>query len=178
MKPYTARTTARLALGLSTFAVAALMGCKGSGTTPFINDQFQADDAPRSVDLIMAQQNANGAREDGTLYGHHFTNGKLNSLGYAKLSKVAHGEADSGKLAIYIDLKGDAYAVASDNVRDTLTNAGYASETFTITAGANPGVGASADKSLKALDKQSGNGPASETDKMEALGKGLGNGMK
>ena len=173
--------TARIALSLSTLAVAAIVGCKDSGTTPFINDQFQADDAPRSVDLLMAQQTANGAREDGTFYASHFSNGKLNSLGYAKLSKMAHGDADGQtKLAIFIDLKGDAFTAASDSVTAAMTHAGYASDAFTITSGFNPNVGASAEQGLRGLSKQSGSadGKASETEKMEAYGKGVGSNLK
>ena len=170
--------TARIALSLSTFAVAAIVGCKDSGTTPFINDQFPADDAPRSVDLLMAQQTANAAREDGTFYASHFTAGRLNSLGYAKLSKMAHGDADGqAKLAIFIDLKGDAFTAAHDSLTDALTKAGYASDAFSITAGANPNVGAPAVSGLRALDKQSGVAGGSESDKMEAYGKGVGAGL-
>ncbi|MGC4033831.1 MAG: hypothetical protein QM754_19280 [Tepidisphaeraceae bacterium] len=108
--------TARIVLSCTALTAAIVTGCAKSELPPIgANDYFRPDDEPRNVDNIFAQQRANGAREDGTLYTQHFTDGKLNSLGYAKLSAMAGG--DNGKLAIFIDVpKGDAYTAAQDSV--------------------------------------------------------------
>jgi hypothetical protein len=152
--------TARIVLSLSVLSAAVIGGCKDSGTAVLTNDQFRPDDEPRNLDMIFAQQTANGAREDGTLYTQHFTHGKLNSLGYAKLSKLTHGDADTGggkpKLSIYLDVpKGDTYAAAQDSVIKALANAGIADDGYSITAGANPNLSNPAVQGLAGLAKQS-----------------------
>ncbi|MDB5327445.1 MAG: hypothetical protein JWM57_3014 [Phycisphaerales bacterium] len=149
-------TTFRTTVSLSVLTVAAIMGgcTNGNHPSPFVNDSFRPDDEARNVDNIFAQQRANGAREDGTLYSQHFTNGKLNSLGYQKLSAMAYGP-ETGKLAIFLDVpKGDAYETAHDSVAKALARGGIAEDAYTITAGANPGVSAPAEPGLAALAAQ------------------------
>lgn len=154
--------TLRTTVSLSVLAAAVVMGgCKSDkNPSPFVNDSFRPDDEARNVDNIFAQQRANAAREDGTFYPQHFTNGKLNSLGYQKLSAMAYGP-DAGKLAIFIDIpKGDAYEAAHDSVAKALARGGFAEDGYSITAGANPGVSAPAEQGLAALAAQHGAGEA------------------
>ena len=148
--------TLRITLSLSVLTVAAVMGgCNdGTHTSPFVNDQFRPDDEARNVDNIFAQQKANAAREDGTFYAQHFTDGKLNSLGYQKLSAMAYGPA-GGKLAIFIDLpKGDAYDTANVSVTKALARGGIAEDQYVVMAGPNPALSTPAVQGLSALAAQ------------------------
>ena len=151
--------TARKIVSLSMLtAAAAVFGCKNAADYPPIgaNDPFRPDDEPRALDGMLAQQGANGAREDGTLYAAHFTDGKLNSLGYQKLSAMAYGP-ETGKLAIYLDMpKGDQFDACQDSVSKALARGGYQAEQYTITAGSNPTASAPAAQGLSSLGKLHG----------------------
>lgn len=169
-------TKLRITLSLSLLAAAAVMGgCKSTPqTTAFINDQFRPDDEARNVDNVFAQQRANAAREDGTLYSQHFTGGKLNSLGYQKLSAMAYGPS-AGKLAIYIDLpKNEGFDAAKEDVAKALTRGGLTENEYAINAGPNLGLSTPAEPGVKALEKlhagSGGEGDASASSAMAASG--------
>ena len=153
--------TTRKTFSIVIFAAGILVGCEGQSKPALsVNDVFVPDDQPRSLDALYAQQTANGAREDGTLYPQHFTDGQLNSLGYRKLAAMLYGP-ETGKLAVYLDVPSDAgYAACESSVTTYLTQKGLASNAFTITAGANPNTGAPAAPGLAALAKQSKSGGA------------------
>ena len=157
--------TARKLVSLSILvASAGLFGCKNANDADYpavgANGNFRPDDEPRALDDILAAQSANGAREDGTLYPAHFTDGKLNSLGYQKLSAMAYGP-ETGKLAIYLNVpKGEQYAACEDSVTKALNRGGYQGDRFTITAGGNPNVSAPAAQGLAGLGRlHGGTGP-------------------
>ncbi|HEX8324305.1 MAG TPA: hypothetical protein VF595_10365 [Tepidisphaeraceae bacterium] len=150
--------TTRIVISLSALAAAALLcGCANDKLPPIsANDRFLPDDAPRPVDHIFAQQRANGAREDGTLYPQHFSGGRLNSLGYAKLSAMSQ-DPSAGKLMVYLDVpKGDAFWAAQDSVMKALARGGYAEDGYTIASGPNPNLGTPAAVGLSGLAKQRG----------------------
>lgn len=162
MDTYTARKIVSLSALAAAFIGAPIMGGCANNELPPIgaNERFQADDTPRDVDYIFAQQQANGARDDGTLYPQHFTGGKLNSLGYAKLSAMTYGKQD-GKLAIFIDVpKGEPYAAAQDSVMKALTRGGMKEDEYTITAGPNLGVSSPAAPGLNSMSKLHGGADA------------------
>ena len=147
--------TARKIFSIVIFAAGILAGCEGS-PPPFqsINDQFKADDEPRAMDGLYKEQTAIAARQDGTLYPQHFTDGQLNSLGYSKLAAMTYGP-EAGKLAIYLDIPNDTtYASCESSVTTYLTQRGLASNGYMVTAGPNPNVGSPAALGLAGLAKQ------------------------
>lgn len=147
----------RIPVSILAFALtAAVVGCKSESKPKWsINDDFQPDNQPRHLDGYYNQQVANGARQDGTLYAHHFTGGELNALGQQKLDAMLYGP-DVGKLAIYLSIEKDAqYASRESSVVTFLANKGLASNTFEITPGANPAASAPAVHGLVGLEKQS-----------------------
>jgi len=151
--------TARKTFSIAIFAAALMVGCDNN-VKPFqaMNDGFAPDDQPRAMDAMYAQQTANGARQDGTLYPMHFTDGQLNSLGYRKLASMVYGP-ENGKLAVYLDVPNDAgYAACETSVTTYLTQKGLASNAYSITAGANPNGGTPAVQGLNGLDQQQKSG--------------------
>ena len=147
-------TTLRMQLSGMLFAAAILSGCQQALDQAQINKQFQPDEEPRSTNNFFDTQTAIGSREDGMLYPAHFTDGKLNSLGEAKLKRITSG-VETGKLAIYLNVPQDGtYDKEQSSVTDYLAKRGVATNAYTVTAGANPGGGAPAARGLAGLVKQ------------------------
>lgn len=168
--------TARILLSCSALTAAILTGCaKSDLPSPSANDYFRPDNEPRAVDNIFAVQRANAAREDGTLHAQHFTDWKLNGLGYAKLSDMT--QDPNGLYVIYLDLpRGDTgytadetartnyvrYSHARDSVVKALARGGVKEEQYKLIDGPNPNVGGSAADSLDGLAKQKKDGGAGD----------------
>lgn len=130
-----------------------------------VNDHFRPDDEPRSVQQIFAQQHANGAREDGMLYSMHFSGTELNSLGLQKLNAMLSGP-ERGMVTIYLNIPRDnLYAQREASVVAQLSARGLASNSYTLTPGENPNLGAPAASGLRGLQKHS---TASEGDTSSA----------
>lgn len=144
----------RILMSLS-FVAAVVIGCESENKPKLsVNDHFEADTAPRSVQGLFAQQQANGARQDGTLYAHHFTGNELNSLGRQKLELMTSG-AERGPVAIYLDLaKDNTYGARESAVVAFVSSKGLASDAYSITPGANPNLGTPAVQGLNGLSKQ------------------------
>jgi hypothetical protein len=80
------RQTTTKTLILATAAAAALLalGCDKNKKDDAANAIFKSDGDER-VSKFVTVQASNGARNDGMLYGYHFTAGHLNSLGRSKV---------------------------------------------------------------------------------------------
>lgn len=144
----------RILMSLS-FVAAVVIGCE-NGEKPklSINDHFAPDTEPRSMHGVFAQQHANGARQDGTLYAHHFTGNELNSLGRQKLELMTSG-AERGPVGIYLDIpKDNAYGPRESAVVAFVSTKGLASDAYSITAGPNPNLSTPAVQGLNGLAKQ------------------------
>jgi hypothetical protein len=145
----------RIRLSIVAFAAVIAAGCANEKPKLSINDHFMPDNQPRAEQTIFAQQTANGARADGTLYSHHFTAGELNSLGRQKLESMTRGR-ELGMINIYLDVaKDDAYNSRESAVIAYLSHKGLASTNYAITQGANPALGSPVAPGLKGLAKQS-----------------------
>jgi len=154
MKTLNAPINFRLLLAVTT-ATVLLAGCQQSKRSmQGMNDKFEPDDKPRSVTAIFDQQHRNGARQDGMLYAGHFTDGELNSLGRQKLDMMTSGP-ERGIVNVYMSVpKDNAYAARESSVIAFLSTKGLASNSYTLTAGDNPGTGAPAVQGLNGLAKQ------------------------
>jgi hypothetical protein len=128
-----------------------------------VNDYFQPDGEQRSVQKIFAQQHANAAREDGTFYAAHFSGGELNSLGLQKLNAMLAGP-ERGAVNIYLSIpKDNTYGPREASVIAQLSARGLASNSYSITAGDNPNVGAPAAQGLNGLTKQAADSGSSSS---------------
>ena len=154
-------TTLRMQISGLLFAAALLTGCQQAIDQAQINKQFQPDEDPRAVNNYFDEQTAIASREDGMLYPCHFTDGKLNSLGRAKVARITGG-AETGKLTIYLDVPQDgSYGAEQASVNDYLASRGVASNGYSLVAGPNPNGGAPAAQGLGSLAKmESGDGAA------------------
>ncbi len=133
-----------------------------------VNDHFRPDTEERSVQKIFAQQHANGARQDGMFYDAHFNGSELNSLGIQKLNAMLVG-AERGPVNIYLSIpKDNTYGPRESSVIAQLSARGLASNSYTITAGDNPGVGAPAAQGLNGLAKQQASGEEGESSSASA----------
>ena len=154
----TLRTLKFVSVSALVSAAGFLGGCQDGVQYPpvGVNDNFPADDERRALDNMVNQQAANGAREDGTFYACHFTDGRLNSLGYQKLSAMSYGP-EIGKLAIYLDVpRGEQYAACQYSIVKAMARGNWPEDHYTITAGQNPDVSAPATASLADLSRQHG----------------------
>lgn len=132
-----------------------IVGCK-NGEKPklSVNDKFESDAQPRSINTLFDQQAAIGARQDGTLYAAHFTDGQLNSLGTTKLNAMLSGP-ERGMVNIYLSIpKDNAYGTRESSVIAHLSALGLASNSYTLTAGDNMNLGTPAVQGLNGLAKQ------------------------
>ncbi len=154
MKTQNAPINVRILLAVA-IATVLIAGCKSDRqSTVWINDQFEPDNAPRATHNIFEQQTRIGARQDGTLYASHFTDGELNSLGVQKLDLATAGP-ERGVVNIYLSIpKDNAYAARESSVIAFLSNKGLASNSYTLNAGDNPGLGTPAVQGLNGLAKQ------------------------
>ena len=172
-------TTTKLRMQLSgmLFAAAMLTGCQQALDQAQINKQFQPDEEPRAVNNYFDQQTAIGSREDGMLYPCHFTDGKLNSLGRAKVARITGG-AEAGKLTIYLNVPQDgSYGTEQTSVSDYLASRGVATNGYAPVAGPNPNGGAPAAQGLNGLAKiQAADGSAPGTTGGSLSGGGGGGG--
>ncbi|HEY0007402.1 MAG TPA: hypothetical protein VGB55_01655 [Tepidisphaeraceae bacterium] len=151
----------RVELSLLSLVAVAAIGCKSETNSFAMNDQFQPDNEPRQVHNIFHQQAAIGNREDGQLYAVHFNEGELNSLGRAKLDSMTR-PGDARKMHVYLDVPKDStYGPREAAVISYLSEKGLASNSYNLTAGANPNLSAPAAQSLKGLTRQNKSGAES-----------------
>lgn len=157
-------TTLRTQFSVVLLAGAILTGCKSTMDQAQLNKQFQPDDEPRAVNNYFNEQTAIASREDAMLYPCHFTAGKLNSLGRAKLAMMTGGP-EGGKSTIYLNVPQDeGFSAEQSSVTDYLAKRGLATTSYTLLAGPNPSGGAPAGEGLAGLSKQeSGTGAGDGT---------------
>jgi hypothetical protein len=115
-------------------------------------EDFPADNDTRAVWQIRAAQAAAGAREDATLYGVHFDDGGLNSLGQRKLELMLADEQPVEPLIVYLDLNSDAAADKDrQSVAAYLKDRGLQDSQIALKDGPNPHAGHSAARALANL---------------------------
>jgi hypothetical protein len=123
--------------GSSLLLVSGLFGCddKASMTT-----FFGPEDQSRRVFQATNSQANCGAREDATLYPVHFTDGRLNSLGAAKLARVVPDEADT-MVRLYLDIPdNDMTAPRKEAVSGYLRACGVDDAHLALALGPNPNL--------------------------------------
>jgi hypothetical protein len=93
----------------ATIVLASALSLAGCGTnnsaTPLGSDFFPPEE-DTSTHRVFAAQAANGARNDGMLYGYHFDNAALNSLGESKLNLMAN-TAPNAVTTVYLNVAED-----------------------------------------------------------------------
>ena len=136
-------------------AVACLAGCRHQQKPKYsVNDYFRPDDEPRAMNNMFNAQVAQAAREDGMLYAHHFTGGKLNSLGEQKLLAMTGG-TERGKIEVYLVMPKDAdFSDRQNDVIAFLQSRGLKDDAFAVSEGFNPKSSAPAAQGLAGLSKQ------------------------
>jgi hypothetical protein len=139
-------TTAVLGAGL----LLGLVGCddKASMTTFFGPE----DQSRRVFQAANAQANC-GAREDATLYPAHFTDGRLNSLGAAKLARIVPDD-DQAIVHLYLDVPDNEMTAArKDAVTGYLKACGVEDGRLMLALGPNPNVSEPAAPGLSYLPR-------------------------
>ena len=116
-------------------------GCNHAHTEPAIHGEvFPPDEDPRAVRNMVAAESAAGARADATLYGCHFDEAGLNSLGQWKLDMMLSTE-DAGVFVVYLDVPPGARADRDRQAVSTyLTSRGLPLTAFSLSDGPNPGT--------------------------------------
>src|SRR5262245_14248467 len=144
------KLTRTVVLGSSLLLVSGLLGCDDkSSMTTF----FGPEDESRRVFQSMNAQAACGAREDATLYPMHFTDGRLNSLGAAKLARVVPDEADT-MVRLYLDLPdNELTAPRKEAVSAYLRACGVDDAHLALGMGPNPNLTAPSAPSLEHMDR-------------------------
>jgi hypothetical protein len=153
------KTTTLLNVLAAAAVVFAVAGCKSEQKPKLsINDHFVPDDQPRAMHEMFRQQQANAARDDGTLYASHFTGGELNSLGKQKLDVMLVGP-ERGFVNVYLSVPKDAqYGAREASVIAFMAGKGLASNAFAVTPGENPNLSSPASAGLEGLKKQAESG--------------------
>jgi len=137
-------------LGSSLLLLSGLFGCddKASMTT-----FFGPEDQSRRVFQASNSQANCGAREDATLYPVHFTDGRLNSLGAAKLARVVPDEADT-TVRLYLDIAdNELSAPRKEAVSGYLRACGVDDAHLTLAVGPNPNLTTPSAPSLEHLSR-------------------------
>lgn len=154
-----------------------IVGCKDNKEVRQ-GEVFPAEDEIRAVDSFAAAQAASGAREDATLYRHHFDGGRLNSLGQSKLHLMTTGRPSDEAVIVYLDLspKDPRLAERRRAVEIYFKDAGIAADRLTINDGPNPENVHPASSSLSRLAKTesgstvNGNQESSQTSDVDTSG--------
>jgi hypothetical protein len=123
---------------LIAFAIGCLIGCQDKKEVRQ-GEVFPPEDELRAVDVFAAAQAAQGAREDATLYRHHFDAGKLNSLGQSKLHLMTTGRPGDEPVIVYLDLseKDPMLSRRRQAVEGYLKDSGIAADRITLKTGPN-----------------------------------------
>ena len=152
---------------LALLGVALLTGCAKDGAKKHVNngEDFPAAGQPRSIDRIANAQIAAGARADATLYGHHFDQGELNSLGKQKLRNLLRDDDACEPLVLYFDTPGvkaddDLGKSRRETVKAFLVDEGLLESQVQFKQGHNPATGGPASAGLEALSGNGGAGAA------------------
>lgn len=128
---------------LLTATIAALSGCASDST----QEQFFSQRIQPSA--FVNKQTDLGAAKDATLHASHFSAGKLNGLGTAKLDSIVRGTPDSTPVIIYLQMKEDA------QTRDEVLAYLSGGRDATVRFGANPANLRPGYEGLRELDNQS-----------------------
>jgi hypothetical protein len=163
----------KIGLLAATAVLALTAGCHDSGHE-VRRDGFVPDDQPRQLRNLINQQEAVGARKDGTLHACHFDSAGLNSLGTEKLDLMLSAEEPAAPLVVYLDIPDQQKMPnAHEAVAEYLKSCGLLENQLIVKDGPNPYAGysaADASVSLRALT--AGTGPAAAGGAAPAAGAG------
>jgi hypothetical protein len=144
--------------------LAGLCGLVGCDDKAGMNTFFGPEDESRRIHLALTQQANNGAREDATLQPVHFTGGKLNSLGAAKLARLVPDQAGD-EVNVYLDVADNDLTVSrKDAVASYLRACGVDDGRMKLTLGGNPNLSYPSAPGLANLPKTETGGTSSESD--------------
>jgi len=126
------RATIVLASALS------LAGCETNNTATPLGADFFPPEEDSNTTRIFAVQAANGARNDGMLYGYHFDNAALNTLGESKLNLMAN-TAPSAVTTVYLNVpEDDMLGSRRESVAAYLKSKGLEESQMKFVSGPNP----------------------------------------
>jgi hypothetical protein len=136
--------------GAVLLGLAGLVGCNDKAS---MTEFFGPEDQTRRVHQAMNSQANCGAREDAMLYAAHFTDGKLNSLGAAKLARLVPDEADA-VVHLYLDVPDNELATSRKEAVVTYLHAcGVDDARLKLAIGPNPNLNTPAAPGLSSLSK-------------------------
>lgn len=136
-------------------AVLVLAGCANPlASNPELD--FAPDDQPRSLQVTLNAQAANGARNDAMLYPHHFDGAALNSLGVQKLDLMLRAQDHrEAPLVVYVNApeKDRLTAARRQTVQGYLADRGLQASAYRVDLGVNPMVSSPAAGHLVRMPK-------------------------
>lgn len=154
------------------FAAAALVvltaGCHhddSQNSTVLLHGEVIPEHDASQVWQVRGAQAAAGARQDATLYGVHFDEAGLNSLGQQKLDAMLDAEEPAEPLLVYLDVP-DHFSAEKDraSVIAFLKDRGLQDSQIALKDGPNPHTASSAADAMTNLHAlQTGGNPQSGT---------------
>jgi hypothetical protein len=140
---------------------AVITGCTDKSS---MTEFFGPEDNTRRMHQAAAVQADCGAQEDATLYAFHFTGGRLNSLGAAKLARLVPDDSGAA-VNVHLDLSDDELAAQRKEAVATYMRAcGVEDAQLKLAMGPNPNLTAASATGLARLSRTESTGAAESED--------------